>query len=61
MKILGHRVSKKLFMALCSAVLIVLNEGLGMSIPTETVLSFMGVVATYIFGQALIDKELAKK
>jgi len=52
--------SKKLFMAIISAILVVCNEGLNLGIPSETVIAFMGVIATYIWKQADLDKVLVE-
>lgn len=47
--------SRKLWMAIISAILIIMNEGLGLKVPGETVLSFAGIVISYILGQSYID------
>ena len=47
--------SRKFWMAVVSAVLIVLNDGLGWNIPTETVMSFVAVVLGYLLGQSYVD------
>ena len=47
--------SRKLWMAIVSAVLIILNEGLGWNIPSETVMSFTAVVLGYLLGQSYVD------
>jgi len=47
--------SRKFWMVVVSAVLLVLNEGLGLKVPTDTVLSFAGVVMAYLFGQSYVD------
>ena len=49
-------------MAIVSALLIVLNEGLGLNVDSEVVLAFAGIVASYIIGQAHVDakKEVKK-
>jgi len=61
MTIFGLKVSKKMFMGIISGLLVIGNEAFDMNIPNETVMSFMGVIAAYIFGQAMVDKEIAKK
>jgi hypothetical protein len=47
--------SRKLWMAIVSALLMVANQGLDLKIPTESVLSIAGVVMAYIFGQSYVD------
>ena len=47
--------SRKFWMAVISAVLIVLNEGLGWNVPSETVLSFAAVVLGWVFAEAYVD------
>lgn len=47
--------SRKLWMAVVSAVLVVANEGLDLGIDTNTVLAFAGIIMSYIFGQAYVD------
>jgi uncharacterized membrane protein len=47
--------SRKFWMAVVSAILIVLNEGLDWNIPAETVLSFVAVVLGYLFSQGYVD------
>ena len=56
LKFLGlNRVSKKMFTAIATAVLLVLTDGLGMKLDTETILGVVGVAATYITGQTFVD------
>lgn len=47
--------SRKFWMAVVSALLVVLNDGLGLGIDAETVLAFAGIVLGYIFGEAYAD------
>jgi len=47
--------SRKFWMAVVGALLIILTEGLGFDIPTETVLAFAAVIMSYIFGEAYVD------
>jgi hypothetical protein len=54
------RFSKKLFMALVTAGVVVANEGLGLGLPEEAIYTLAGVAATYIFGQAVVDKSLVE-
>lgn len=51
--------SRKFWMAVVSAVLVVLNEGLDLGISSETVLTFAGLVATFILGESVIDAKRA--
>lgn len=54
--------SRKFWVTVVSSILIVLNEGLGMSIDSEAVLSFSGIVISYLLGQSYIDsKDSVKK
>ncbi|WP_199614622.1 hypothetical protein [Paenibacillus alkalitolerans] len=52
--------SRKFWMAVITAVLIVLNDGLELGIDNETVLTFAGLVATYILGETAVDATRAK-
>ena len=47
--------SRKFILAVVTAILIVLNDGLGLGIDSETVLAFAGIVATYILGESAVD------
>lgn len=47
--------SRKFILAVVSAVLIILNDGLDLGIDAQTVLAFAGIVATYIVGEAAVD------
>lgn len=47
--------SRKFWMAVVSAALIIANEGLGMNIPEDTVLAFAAIVIGYIFGESYVD------
>ena len=47
--------SRKFWLAVVSALLIVLNDGLDLGIDKDTVLSFAGIVATFILGEAGVD------
>jgi hypothetical protein len=58
---MGKLKSRKFFVAIVTALLIVLNQGLGLNLPEESVLTLAGVAATYIFGQSMVDKEKEKK
>ena len=47
--------SRKFWMAVIAAALIVANEGLGLDIPTDTVMAFAAVVIGYIFAEGYAD------
>src|SRR5690606_555114 len=47
--------SRKFWMAVVTAVLVVLNDGLNLGIDSETVLAFAGIVATFIIGESAVD------
>ncbi len=49
--------SRKFWMAIITAVLLVLTEGLGWDIQTETVISFVSVVLGWIFAEAYVDSK----
>ena len=51
--------SRKFWMAVVTAVLIVLNDGLDLGIDTETVIAFAGIVATFIIGESAVDAKRA--
>jgi len=52
--------SRKLWMAIISGLLIIMNEGLGWNIPSETVLSFAAVVLGYLLSQGYVDGKLVE-
>jgi uncharacterized membrane protein len=47
--------SRKLWVTIVSAVLMVTNQGIGLKLPEDTILSFAGVVMSYIFCQSIVD------
>ena len=49
--------SRKFWMALFTGLLIVVNDGLGLNIPSEAVLSLVSVVIAYILGEAYVDSK----
>jgi len=53
--------SRKFWMAIAGALIIVLNEGLGLGIPEETYWSIVALVLGYVFGEAAVDIARAKK
>jgi uncharacterized membrane protein len=52
--------SRKFWIAIISGILVVLNQGLGLHIDNATILSFAGIVMSYIFGQGYVDGQYAK-
>lgn len=53
--------SRKFWLAVVSAILVVLNDGLELGVDSETVLAFAGIVATWIIGESAIDTARTKK
>lgn len=53
--------SRKFILALATGILIVLNDGLNLGLNTETIMYVVGIVATWITGEALVDTARAKK
>jgi hypothetical protein len=53
--------SRKFILAVVTAVLIVLNDGLDLGIDSETVLAFAGIVAVWITGESVVDTARARK
>lgn len=49
--------SRKFWVTVVSAILIVLNEGLGLDIDSETVLGFAGIIISYLLGQSYVDSK----
>ncbi len=47
--------SRKFWMAVVSALLVVANEGLDLKLDGQTILAFAGIVITYILGEAAVD------
>jgi uncharacterized membrane protein len=47
--------SRKFWMAVVSALLVVANDGLSLGLPAEAVLAVSGVAVSYILGQGLVD------
>ncbi len=52
--------SRKLWLAVVAAVLVVLNEGLGWGIDSEAVLGFAGIIIAYLLGQGYVDGQAAR-
>ena len=53
--------SRKFLMAVAAALLIVLNEGLGLGIPTDAYGWLVGVVVAWILGESYVDGKAAGK
>jgi hypothetical protein len=53
--------SRKFWLAVVSAILVVLNEGLDLGISNETVLAFAGIVITWILGETAVDVKRIKQ
>jgi uncharacterized membrane protein len=47
--------SRKFLMAVVTAGLVVANEGLGLNLPTDAIMTVAGVVIAYIVGEAYVD------
>jgi len=47
--------SRKFWMAIVAAAVLVLNDGLGMHLDKETIMTLAGVVISYILGQSYVD------
>ncbi|KMJ55316.1 hypothetical protein AB685_27860 [Bacillus sp. LL01] len=47
--------SRKFLMAVVTGLLVIANEGLGLSLPTESILTVAGVAISYIVGEAYVD------
>lgn len=52
--------SRKFWMAVVSGLLIIGNEGLGLDLPNEAIMTVAGVAITYILGESYIDGQRAK-
>ena len=49
--------SRKFWMAVVTAIVTVANEGLGLDIPSEAVITTAGVVIAYILGESYVDSK----
>lgn len=47
--------SRKFLMAVVTGMLVIVNQGLGLNIPTDAVLTVAGVAISYILGEAYVD------
>jgi uncharacterized membrane protein len=53
--------SRKLWVSIVSAILVVLNDGLGLNIDNETVMQFTILIVGYVFTQGVVDAVQEKK
>jgi hypothetical protein len=47
--------SRKFILALATGLLVILNDGLSLGLDTETIMYVVGIVATWILGEAAVD------
>lgn len=47
--------SSKLWVAVVTAALIIANDGIGLNLPTEEIMTVAGVAIAYILGEAAVD------
>jgi len=47
--------SRKFWMAVVSGALVVCNQGLGLNLPEEAIMTVAGVAIAYILGEAYVD------
>lgn len=52
--------SRKFWMALLTALLVLLKQGLDVDVDQDTVLGFAGIVMTYLASQGWVDAQEAK-
>lgn len=52
--------SRKFWVAVTSAVLIIANEGLGLNLPQEAITGVVAIVISYILGQSYVDSKAQK-
>lgn len=53
--------SRKFLMAFFTALLIILNEGLGLGVDPDAYAWIVGVVVAYIAGESIVDYKTAQK
>jgi uncharacterized membrane protein len=53
--------SRKLWVSVVAAVLVVIGDELGLPIEEETLIAFAAIVVTYVTGQAIVDKQKASR
>ena len=51
--------SRKFWMTVVTALLTVANNGLGLGLPEEAIMTLAGTVAAYVLGQSLVDAKAA--
>ncbi|MCF6095049.1 hypothetical protein L1765_13885 [Microaerobacter geothermalis] len=49
--------SRKFWMAVVAALITIGNDGLGLNLPSESIMSIAGVAIAYIFGEAYVDSK----
>ena len=47
--------SRKFWMAVVSGLLVIVNDGLDLGLPNESILSIAAIVLGYIFAEAAVD------
>lgn len=47
--------SRKFWMAVITAIIVIANDGLGLNLPEESILTLAAVVIGYIVGESYID------
>jgi hypothetical protein len=60
MKRMNKLKSRKLWMTIVTALLIVANDGLDLNLPTEAIVTVASVVISYVLGEAYIDGKKVK-
>jgi len=60
LKLMQRFKSRKFWMAVITAILVVLNDGLDLGIDQDTVLTFAGLVISWIIGESAIDTARAR-
>lgn len=53
---MGRLMSRKLWVAVITGVLVIANEGLGLNLPKEEIMTVAGIAMSYILGQSYVDK-----
>lgn len=53
--------SRKFWMAVIGALLMIANEGLDLELDSNTIMAFAGIVISYILGQGYVDGQQAKQ
>lgn len=52
--------SRKFWMAVVTAMLVIANEGLGLNLPEEAIMTVAAVVIGYILGESYVDGKRAE-